>query len=315
MINLDSKIKPMSEEEFILEDRIAKIRSVIEKYGEENFFISFSGGKDSTVLSKLCDIALPGNNMERVFVDTGMELNMIKSFVYDLAKNDPRIHIIKPSVPIIPTLEKEGYPFKSKPFSHHVERYNRIGMVDSIRSYLGETDKYGPMMRCPKRLKYIFTEEFKERLKVSDLCCKRFKEEPIANWAKEAGKSISIIGIMQEEGGRRINSKCLVFEGMKVTKFQPLTVITKKWEDWFIEKYDIDICDIYKPPMNFSRSGCRGCPFNRDIQKELDTLEKYFPDEKKACETVFKPVYEEYRRTNYRLKSEGCAEKKHGLCA
>lgn len=45
--------------EFLLMDRLQKIRQIVNKYGEENFYISFSGGKDSTVLSALVDMALP----------------------------------------------------------------------------------------------------------------------------------------------------------------------------------------------------------------------------------------------------------------
>lgn len=53
--------------ELILFDRINIIRDVVNKYGEENFYISFSGGKDSTVLHYLVDEALPSNKIPRVF--------------------------------------------------------------------------------------------------------------------------------------------------------------------------------------------------------------------------------------------------------
>ena len=71
----------MTENEFLLEDRIAKIRSTIEKYGEEKFYVSFSGGKDSTVLSALIDMALPGNKIPRVYANTGIEYKLILDFV------------------------------------------------------------------------------------------------------------------------------------------------------------------------------------------------------------------------------------------
>ena len=67
--------------EFILQDRIQKIRQIIKKYGEENFYISYSGGKDSNVLSKLIDLALPCNQIPRVYCDTGIELNAVRDFV------------------------------------------------------------------------------------------------------------------------------------------------------------------------------------------------------------------------------------------
>ena len=84
--------------------------------------------------------------------------------------------------------------------------------------------------------------------------------------------------------------------------FHPLSVVNKDWEDWFIKKYDVKICDIYNPPYNFDRTGCKGCPFNIHLQRELDILEEYFPAERKQCEIIWKPVYDEYRRLRYRLK-------------
>lgn len=69
------------EAEMLLQDRIQKIRQIIGKYGEENFYISFSGGKDSTVLSSLIDMAIPGNKIPRVYANTGIEYRLIVEFV------------------------------------------------------------------------------------------------------------------------------------------------------------------------------------------------------------------------------------------
>lgn len=71
----------MTDNDFLLYDRITKIKSVIEQYGEENFYISFSGGKDSTVLSALVDMALPDNTIPRVYANTGIEYRLIVDFV------------------------------------------------------------------------------------------------------------------------------------------------------------------------------------------------------------------------------------------
>ena len=294
------ELRSPSEEEFMLIDRLQKIESVINQYGENNFAISFSGGKDSTVLSALIDLALPGNQIPRVYVNTGIELNMIKDFVLDVAKTDSRVDIIKPQVPIKPMLQKEGYPFKSKKHAHIVERYRRIGMCDSVQSYLGN-GTWGPKQQCPKILKYQFTPLFSAQLPISDHCCLRMKEEPLIKWGKDHNRPITIVGIMREEGGRRENAVCLAFEHGELKKFQPMSVVTKKWEEWFIKEYKVSICPIYYPPYNFVRTGCKGCPFALNLQKELDTLEKYFPDERKQCEYIWGPVYEEYRRLGYRL--------------
>ena len=59
----------MTENEFMLQDRIAKIKSVNEQHDLlNNAYISFSGGKDSTVLSYLMDEALPENKIPRLFL-------------------------------------------------------------------------------------------------------------------------------------------------------------------------------------------------------------------------------------------------------
>lgn len=72
----------MTEQEFLLADRIAKIKSINEQYDlEHNAYISFSGGKDSTVLSHLIDEALPNNQIPRVYINTGIEYKMIVAFV------------------------------------------------------------------------------------------------------------------------------------------------------------------------------------------------------------------------------------------
>lgn len=290
----------MNDNQLLLEDRLNKIRKVISKYGEENFYISFSGGKDSTVLSALIDMAIPNNKIPRVYANTGIELNMIRDFVQKQAEVDKRVIIIQPKTPIKQMLEKEGYPFKSKIHSHCVNLYQTDPSKNMWKGYTGQRPEYWHTRECPKILRYHFTDE--NKLRISDKCCEKLKEEPLINWAEENKRSISIIGLMKAEGGRRTKATCLAFQGDKLKKFQPLVPVTKEWEDWVINEYNINICDIYKPPYNFDRTGCKGCPFGIGLQHELDVLEKFFPNERKQCELIWKPVYEEYRRIGYRLK-------------
>lgn len=292
----------MTDNEFLLADRLQKIRQVIGKYGEENFYISFSGGKDSTVLSALIDMAIPGNKIPRVYANTGIELNMIRDFVIDMAKNDERVEIIKPSVPIKKMLEEEGYPFKSKDHALKVNTYQNSGYTKTTDRYLNppkERKKYA----CPKALLYQFTNEC--TLKISNKCCNELKKKPLHEWQKANNKRFAIIGIMKDEGGSRLNSHCITYTNSgNLKNFQPLVPVTKAWEEWFIDTYNIKICDIYKEPYNYVRTGCKGCPFDLFLQESLDTLEKFFPAERKQCEIIWKPVYDEYRRIGYRLKKD-----------
>jgi 3'-phosphoadenosine 5'-phosphosulfate sulfotransferase (PAPS reductase)/FAD synthetase len=249
----------------------------------------------------LVDLALPNNKIPRVYANTGIEYQMIVDFVKQLAKTDDRIKIIKPTMNIKKVLETYGYPFKSKGHSYMVDVYQRNGLLKGIKNYLGEGEKthFRP---CPNILKYQFTETFK--LRVSDKCCEMMKERPLIQWQKDNGKTYSIIGIMREEGGRREQAQCLVFNGGVLKHFQPLAPVTKEWEDWFIERQGIKLCDLYYPPYNFKRTGCKGCPFSLNLQHDLETMQKHFPNERKQCEIIWQPVYAEYRRLGYRLEKE-----------
>ena len=289
----------MTENEFILYDRKVKIESVVRQYGEDKFIISYSGGKDSTVLSELVDMAIPDNKIPRVYSDTGIEYSLNREFVYNKIANDNRFIAIQPKVPIKEMLEQEGYPFKSKEHSQMLCQYQKNGINKSVERYLYPDEnraRYG----CPKCLKYQFTEEFE--LKVSDKCCDNLKKRPIADYQKEHDRPFKILGMRAEEGGNRNNVSCLAFKDDKLYSFNPLIVVKEDWMNWFVDEYNIELSKLYYPPYDFTRSGCRGCPFNLDLQKDLNIMKKLMPNEYKASEIIWKPVYEEYRRIGYRLK-------------
>ena len=153
----------------------------------------------------------------------------------------------------------------------------------------------------PNILKYQFTEG--APFKISDDCCVEMKEKPLHKWQKENGINNHITGMMKSEGGRRSNIGCVLVKKNKVA-FHPLAPMTPEWEEWFIQKYNIKLCKLYYPPYNFYRTGCKGCPFSLNLQEQLSLMELYMPAERKQCEIIWKPVYDEYRRIGYRLKKE-----------
>lgn len=130
----------VKENEFILEDRKMKVRSLIEEYGEENCYISYSGGKDSTVVSKIADLALPGNKIPRVYKDTGIEYPQMRKFVKSLCEKDNRFIYLKPSRNIRRTLNEIGYPFKSKQHGHNFQIYkNNISECEKAKTKILES--------------------------------------------------------------------------------------------------------------------------------------------------------------------------------
>lgn len=291
----------MTENEFMLEDRLGVIRDTIHKYGEEKFYLSFSGGKDSTVVHYLLDMALPENQIPRVFSNTGIEYNAILKFVRDLGKEDDRFITIYPKQNIKQMLERVGYPFKSKEHSTKLGLWQRGSRSQYVLKYKNDSSansKYA----CPDILKYQFEEGVP--FKVSEFCCHELKKKPFKRYSKESGRSITITGMMREEGGHREHIDCIVTKNGSVIKFHPLAKVSNEWEEWFIEHFNIKLCELYYPPFNFKRTGCKCCQMAIELEHELQTLELYSPAERRQAEIIWKPVYDEYRRIGYRLNEE-----------
>lgn len=285
----------------ILFDRIEKIKAINEQYDLlNNSYISFSGGKDSTILHYVIDMALPNNNIPRVYANTGLEyIDMVK-FVKNLAEKDNRFVILNQTRNIKETLDKYGYPFKSKEFSMRVYLFNKGSNAPFIKRYLDINNK---TYACPDIVRYIFNE--RGQFNISNFCCSKLKKDLLKHWQKENHKTISITGMRNEEGGQREHLGCLTNNN---TMFHPLIVVDEQWEDEFIKTENIELCKLYYPPFNFKRTGCKGCPYNIFLQQDLDTMAKYLPAEKKQCELIWKPIYDEYRRIGYRLRKNGVLE-------
>lgn len=292
----------MTDYELLEIDRIAKIQSINKQYDlENNAYLSFSGGKDSTVLHYLLDLALPGNKIPRLFINTGIEYEYIVDFVKKLEQKDSRIQIVNSNVNIKKMLEIEGYPFKSKEHSLKLGEWQKGSIAKSNIYYKEMSGK--SRYACPKKLLYQYERNFKLRL--SDKCCYRLKKDISHKWEKENNKNILLTGMLKEEGGQRSSINCIVTDKKNnLKKFHPLAVVTKSFENWFIETHNIKLCKLYYPPFNFERTGCKGCPFALDLQNQLDVMERLLPAEKAQCEKLWAPVYEEYRRINFRLKNQ-----------
>ena len=287
----------------MLQDRIMKIQVMDSQHNlSGKAYLSYSGGKDSNVVHYLLDMALPGNQIPRVYLDTGIEYKSVREFVLGQAEKDHRFKLVRPSKNIKDMLEKYGYPFKSKEHSNKLHIYQNSGMTKTVEKYLSEG-----VYSCPDKLRYQFTPEFK--LKVHDMCCRQLKKQPAHTWETENGKSIIITGMRKSEGGQRASGKqCSVFrsrdDGQDRTgtlkKFHPVYYVPNDFMDMFVSRFGVKLPDLYYAPYNFTRTGCKGCPFNTKLGKDLETLEKFFPAERKQCEIVWGPVYDEYRRLHYR---------------
>ena len=91
-----------------------RIRDWVNYFSASGVYLSFSGGKDSTVLLHIAREMYP--NLKAVFVDTGLEYPEIRQFV----KRFENVDIVKPKIGFKKVVEKYGFPIISKEVSEKV---------------------------------------------------------------------------------------------------------------------------------------------------------------------------------------------------
>lgn len=92
-----------------------RIEEWVEHFGVDGVYVSFSGGKDSTVLLDICRKMYP--EIKACFIDTGLEYPEIREFV----KGIDNVDIVKPKMNFKQVIQKYGYPFISKEASEVIE--------------------------------------------------------------------------------------------------------------------------------------------------------------------------------------------------
>lgn len=91
-----------------------RIREFVGYFGEQDCAVSFSGGKDSTVLLHIVRELYP--NMEAVFCNTTLEYPEIQKF----AKSFDNVTVLHPQMNFKEVVTKYGYPFISKEVAERV---------------------------------------------------------------------------------------------------------------------------------------------------------------------------------------------------
>ena len=103
-----------------LETKIVKTQQRIRdwyNYFDGNVYLSFSGGKDSTVLKHIIENTPGIYDVPSVFVDTGLEYPEIRKFVQSFED----VEIVRPKMLFTDVIKKYGYPVISKEVSRRVQ--------------------------------------------------------------------------------------------------------------------------------------------------------------------------------------------------
>jgi len=229
-----------------LEVKIRKTEQRIKEWYEffgGQVYISFSGGKDSTVLLDIVRKLYP--DVEAVFVDTGLEYPEIRQFV----KSFENITWLKPKMTFKEVCLKYGFPFISKEISGKIfmARKNIESGKDTlrVRQLNGiEKDKDGNKSRynCEK---YGFA--LNSPFLIGDHCCEVMKKTPTKLFEKNTGKK-PILGMMAHESSKReqdyLKTGCNAFD-KKRSQSQPIGFWTEQDVLQYIKQNNIQICSVY----------------------------------------------------------------------
>ena len=255
----------------ILKTKI-RIQEWIDYYGEDKVYVSFSGGKDSTVLLDLVRQVNP--NIPAVFIDTGLEYPETKEFV----KTIDNVTILRPKMSFKQVIEIYGYPMVSKEQANYLDDIRNS--TEKMRIRRLEGDSQG-RFKLSKKWHYLIDAPFK----VSHRCCNVMKKEPSKKYEHETGR-VPIIGTLSEESSLRqqsyLKTGCNAFESKR-----PNSTPIAFWREQdileyiFINKLSINKAYgeiIYKEGVysttKCDRTGCIFCGFGVHLEKEPNRYQK-----------------------------------------
>lgn len=270
-----------------LEDKIRfterRVHEWIEEFGVDGVYVSFSGGKDSTVLLDICRKLYP--EIKACFVDTGLEYPEIKQFV----KAFDNVDIVRPKMMFNKVIEEYGFPIISKEVAEAV--FNARKHLQDNTKYQSHYDKLMGVKKnkdgslsnfnCSK-WKFLLDAPFK----ISHMCCWIMKKTPAHKYYKETGRK-PIIATMAEESRLRttqyLKQGCNGFKN-KIPTSTPMAFWTEQDVLEYIDRYKIPYASVYGQlardntgKLSFNgcqRTGCMFCGFGCHLESNPNRFEK-----------------------------------------
>lgn len=215
-----------------------RIRDWVREFGTDGVYVSFSGGKDSTVLLHIVREMYP--DVEAVFVNTGLEYPEIQKFV----KTFDNVTILRPKMRFDEVIKRYGYPMISKSVSNCVRgakmgQQSRINLLDGLDC--DGTDRKSKFSQA--KYKPLLNVDFQ----ISEMCCDVMKKSPSYIYQRKTKKK-PILATMAAESMLReknwIKNGCNAFE-VKHPQSTPMSFWTEQDVLQYIKENNIHIASVY----------------------------------------------------------------------
>lgn len=261
-------------------------------------YISFSGGKDSTVLLDMARRIYP--DIPAVFIDTGLEYPELREFV----KTISNVTWVRPEMNFRMVIETYGYPLISKEVAKRFSEYynaKRKGRLEKSLAY----QEFNGIRKAPHGNSFYNKQQWNFLLnapfKMSHKSCDIMKKKPAKKYEKETGRKAIIATMTCESKARKtawLKHGCNAFDSARPTS-QPMSFWTEQDILSYISEFNIPYANVYGDIVSnedgklhttkCDRTGCVFCGFGCHLEKEPNRFQRLAITHPKLWNYCMKP--------------------------
>lgn len=296
-------------------DAALKCQSVFNSH--KTALVSISGGADSDVMIDICERVreIEPIKIFYAFCDTGMELDVTKEWLDHLedrygvkilrqraektipvsVKEDGQPFLSKAVSKFMGRLQTKGFQWEPDPYETLVERYPMSSGY--LKWWTSERSDTEPNMSPYRISRNKWLREFiidnPPWFAISDKCCYYAKKHPAHVAARKCHADVVVQGIRKAEGGvRAFVDKCFTSARPgEIDVYRPLFWLKDADKALYESDFGITHNKCYTE-WGFKRTGCTGCPFNRDYEKHISIIGQHEPRMERAARKIFADSYE-----------------------